>query len=145
MKKHIQLGLALLLLVVSWPPLFDMLRETWMDGRITDRYEIEHTFERDGFKTTVDTQELTINGLQITIEEIPTGQKAPLTFWDEEEGVPPGDIVRIQYYLNGKAISEADPIWLSNGTGAAAIIPGWMSFRFMIKRRMKSTFISSRG
>lgn len=114
MKKHIQLGLALLLLVVSWPPLFDMLRETWMDGRITGRYEIEHTFERDGFKTTVDTQELTINGLQITIEEIPTGQKAPLTFWDEEEGVPPGDIVRIQYYLNGKAISEADPIWLSN-------------------------------
>src|SRR5699024_11529295 len=55
-----------------------------------------------------------INDMDIKIIEEKTSKKAPLTSWDQDENVPPGDIVKIHLLLNDIEISEPDEIWLSN-------------------------------
>src|SRR5699024_463350 len=47
------------------------------------------------------------------VEEL-TGKKAPLTTFDKDENVPPGDIVNIHLLVNGTLVSEPSEIWLSN-------------------------------
>jgi hypothetical protein len=91
-----------------------MIREYWMETKITARYEIHHAYQRDGFENIIDVQELVVDGMKIKIREEPTGRKAPLTPWDQDEKVPPGDIVNIHLLLNDQEISNPDEIWLSN-------------------------------
>ncbi|WP_153122410.1 hypothetical protein [Peribacillus tepidiphilus] len=59
MKKIITLSiLSFLLLVLSITPMFKMIREYWMETKITSRYEIHHAYQRDGFENIIDVQEL---------------------------------------------------------------------------------------
>ena len=52
--------------------------------------------------------------MNIKIKEEKTDKKAPLTPWDIDENVPPGDIIKIHLLLNDKEISKPHEIWLSN-------------------------------
>ncbi|MGG3925125.1 hypothetical protein ABET51_03845 [Metabacillus fastidiosus] len=79
------------------------------------RYEIHHAYTgKDGFEDIINTQELIIDNINMKIIEEETGLKAPLTSWDMDENVPPGDIVKIHLLLNDKEITNPDKIWLSN-------------------------------
>ncbi|MEK3936860.1 hypothetical protein MKY41_16245 [Sporosarcina sp. FSL W7-1349] len=109
------LAAAVLLLAVSFGPLFVILREGWIDWIVKMRYSLHHAYiDEFGFEDIIDTQQLDIDGQTIRIEEEETGNQAPLTPWDREEKVPPGDIVNIHWFINNKEASTADPIWLSN-------------------------------
>jgi len=96
---------------MSFSPLFNYIREYMISDQINQRYEINHA--EKGYNT-LNVQELTVDDKHIKIEEESTGRTAELTLWDEEENVPPGDIVKVQFLLNGQKISTADEIWLSN-------------------------------
>lgn len=112
MKKIIVLStISLFLLAISFSPLFNYIREYMISDQINQRYEINHA--EKGYNT-LNVQELTVDDKHIKIEEESTGRTAELTLWDEEENVPPGDIVKVQFLLNGQKISTADEIWLSN-------------------------------
>ncbi|WP_339320024.1 hypothetical protein [Paenibacillus sp. FSL R10-2734] len=112
MKKIIVLSaISLFLLAISFSPLFNYIREYIISDQINQRYEIDHA--EKGYNT-LNVQELTIDDKNIKIQEENTGRKAELTLWDEDENVPPGDIVKIQYLLNGQKVSTSDEIWLSN-------------------------------
>lgn len=114
-KIYILFGISLFLIAASFWPMFQSFREFWAGYKINTQYDIQHAYERpDGWKDIVDSPHLTVNGLQIGIAEKPTGQLAPLTEWDRDENVPPGEITEIHFLLNGKQISSADEIWLSN-------------------------------
>lgn len=116
MKKLIVLiSFSLIFLMVSIIPLFNIIREYWVEHKINERYEIHHAYQgKQGFEDIVDVPELTINDMNIKIIEEKTSKKAPLTSWDQDENVPPGDIVKIQLLLNDEEISKPDQIWLSN-------------------------------
>ncbi|MFS0861955.1 hypothetical protein [Fredinandcohnia sp. 179-A 10B2 NHS] len=116
MKKIIVLlSLSLILVLISITPLFQIAREMVVGQGILDRYEIHHAYKDDqGWEDIVDTQELHIQNVMIEIIEVPTGKKAPLTPWDEDENVPPGDIVDVHILVNGEEITEPAEIWLSN-------------------------------
>ena len=62
----------------------------------------------------MDVDELIIGKHKITIKEEETGIKGSRTPWDRDEGVPPGDVVKVHLYVNDKEISAPDEIWLSN-------------------------------
>ena len=95
--------------------MFGMIRETIIDMKLKNRYVINHAYTDEfGFKGIVDVDELVIGEHKITIKEEETGLKGSRTLWDREEGVPPGDIVKVHLYVNDKEISTADEIWLSN-------------------------------
>lgn len=112
MKKIIVLStISLFLLAISFSPLFNYIREYMISDQINQRYEINHA--EKGYNT-LNVQELTVDDKHIKIEEESTGRTAELTLWDEEENVLPGDIVKVQFLLNGQKISTADEIWLSN-------------------------------
>lgn len=101
--------------MVSIIPLFNIIREYWVEHKINERYEIQHAYQsKQGFEDIVDVPELTINDMSIKIIEEKTSKKAPLTSWDQDENVPPGDIVKIHLLLNDGEISKPDKIWLSN-------------------------------
>lgn len=70
-----------------------------ISDQINQRYEINHA--EKGYNT-LNVQELTVDDKHIKIQEENTGRKAELTLWDEEESVPPGDIVKVQFLLNGQ-------------------------------------------
>ncbi len=95
--------------------MFGMIRETIIDMKLKNRYVINHAYTDEfGFKGIVDVDELIIGEHKISIKEEETGLKGSRTLWDREEGVPPGDIVKVHLYVNDKEISTADEIWLSN-------------------------------
>ena len=73
-----------------------------------------HTQMSMAFKDIIEVDELIIGEHKITIEEEETGLKGSRTLWDRDEGVPPGDIVKVHLLLNNKGISTPDEIWLSN-------------------------------
>ncbi|MEK3983716.1 hypothetical protein MHB77_10015 [Paenibacillus sp. FSL K6-3166] len=110
-KKIVLSTISLFFLAISFSPLFNYIREYMISDQINQRYEINHA--EKGYNT-LNVQELTVDDKHIKIEEENTGRKAELTLWDEEENVPPGDIVKVQFLLNGQKISTADEIWLSN-------------------------------
>ena len=116
MKKLLSLSIiSLLLLVLSFGPMFGMIRETIIDMKLKNRYVINHAYTDEfGFKDIVDVDELIIGKHKITIKEGETGLKGSRTPWDIDEGVPPGDIVKIHLLLNNKEITTSDEIWLSN-------------------------------
>ncbi|OOG89990.1 hypothetical protein [Bacillus pseudomycoides] len=116
MKKLIWLiSFSLIFLMVSIIPLFNIIREYWIEHKINERYEIHHAYQgTQGFEDIVDVPELTINDMNIKIIEEKTSKKAPLTSWDQDENVPPGDIVKIHFLLNDEESSKPDEIWLSN-------------------------------
>ncbi|MBE4909633.1 hypothetical protein IMZ08_16390 [Bacillus luteolus] len=113
-KNGVRLLLGLLLLIASAKPLIDMIREVILEEKINDRYELQHSYAKDGWPSIIDTPEITIGSQHIGLVEQNTGKKAPLTPWDKNEKVPPGDIVTIQFVLNGEEISTPSEIWLSN-------------------------------
>lgn len=107
--------MGLLLLCVSAIPLFQMVREMIISENINNQYTIDHAYTlENGIGLTVDVQKLEVNGKTIEIVEEPTGKKASLTFFDEQEGVKAGDVVKLQLLVDGKEISNTDEIWLSN-------------------------------
>jgi hypothetical protein len=112
MKKMMYLSIVSFFLVaVSFNPLFNYIREYIISDQINQRYEINHA--EQGYNT-INVQELTVDDKNIKIQEENTGRHAESTLWDEEENVPPGDIVKIQFLLNDQKISTPDEIWLSN-------------------------------
>ncbi|CAH1054988.1 hypothetical protein [Paenibacillus pseudetheri] len=112
MKKIVVLStISLFLLAISFNPLFNYIREYIVSDQINQRYEINHA--EKGYNT-LNVQELTVDNKRIKILEENTGRKAELTLWDEEENVPPGDIVKVQFLLNDQKISTSDEVWLSN-------------------------------
>ncbi|WP_340010633.1 hypothetical protein MHI32_19885 [Paenibacillus sp. FSL H7-0690] len=112
MKKFIVIsGVSLFLLAISFNPLFNYIREYIISDQINQRYEIKHA-EKE--YNPINVQEITVDDKNIKIREEKTGRKAELTPWDEEEKVPPGDIVKVQFLLNDQKISTPDEIWLSN-------------------------------
>lgn len=113
-KNGMLLLLGLFLFIASAKPLFDMIREVVLEEKISDRYEINHAYVKDGWPSIIDTYEIIIGSQHIELVEQNTGRKAPLTPWDKNEKVPPGDIVTIQFVLNGEEISTPSEIWLSN-------------------------------
>jgi hypothetical protein len=106
--------ISFLLIVLSAIPIYHMGREIITEQQITSQYEIEHSYFKQGFPTVIDTNNIEINGRRIEIREEATDKKASLTPWDEEEGVEAGDIVKIQFLVDGKPVSTSDEIWLSN-------------------------------
>lgn len=113
MKKN-WLTIGMILLLLSCWPLFLMGREMFTDKIIQLRYEIEHADASQGFPTTLDSQHVSYQGLDIALVEMPTGKLAPLTTHDIYENVEPGEIVQLQWLVNGQPVSTADEIWLSN-------------------------------
>ncbi|MEK3942841.1 hypothetical protein [Paenibacillus sp. FSL H3-0310] len=112
MKKFIVIsGVSLFLLAISFNPLFNYIREYIISDQINQRYEIKHA-EKE--YNPINVQEITVDDKNIKIREEKTGRKAELTPWDVEEKVPPGDIVKVQFFLNDQQISTPDEIWLSN-------------------------------
>ncbi|MCZ2258258.1 hypothetical protein [Sporosarcina sp. G11-34] len=111
-KKLLISGLALF--VLSAIPLFQMVREVVTDWNLNIRYKVEQTYAEQGFPTTINVQEIEVKGHLIEIVEEQTGKKGSLTLWDREEGVEAGDIVRIHILVDGKEVTQADEIWLSN-------------------------------
>jgi hypothetical protein len=112
MKKMMYLSIVSFFLVaISFNPLFNYIREYIISDQINQRYEINHA--EQGYNT-INVQELTVDDKNIKIQEENTGRHAESTLWDEEENVPPGDIVKIQFLLNDQKISTPDEIWLSN-------------------------------
>jgi hypothetical protein len=112
MRKMMYLSIiSFFLLAISFYPLFNYIREYIISDQINQRYEIGHA--EKGYNT-LNVQELTVDDQNIKIQEENTGKNAELTLWDEEENVPPGDIVKIQFLLNDQKISTPDEIWLSN-------------------------------
>lgn len=86
-----------------------------IEGNVSSRYLIEHAYvDESGFHRIIDDNKITVNGEKIEIIEEATDKKAPLTQWDEDEGVPMGDIVKIHLLLNGESITTPSEIWLSN-------------------------------
>ena len=116
MKKLVALSIiSFLLLILSFGPMFDIIRENIIDMKLKSRYVINHAYTDEyGFKSIVDVNELIIGENKITIHEEETVLKGSHTLWDKDEGVPPGDIVKVHFYLNGKEISTPDEMWLSN-------------------------------
>lgn len=107
--------ISIVFLLISVIPLFNIIREFWIEQKINDRYEINHAYQDEqGFRNIIDVQEIRINDMNIKIKEEETGKKAPLTPWDRDENVPPGDIVKLHLLLYEKEITEPDEIWLSN-------------------------------
>ncbi|MED4462233.1 hypothetical protein [Metabacillus fastidiosus] len=103
-----------LLLGISFSPMFSIIREFWIDKKVTVRYEIHQVYQEYGSESHLDVQELMIDNKNIKIEEEQTGRKAPSTYWEETENIEPGDIVKLHFFLNDKEISTSDEIWLSN-------------------------------
>ncbi|GAA0415968.1 hypothetical protein GCM10008934_03710 [Virgibacillus salarius] len=114
-KTSVLISFSLILLIVSIIPLFYILREYWIEHQINERYEIHHAYQDSQvFGDMEAVPELTINDKNIKIIEEKTSKKAPLTSWDQDENVSPGDIVKIHLLLNDEEISKPDEIWLSN-------------------------------
>ncbi|MGG2094953.1 hypothetical protein AB1283_20665 [Bacillus sp. S13(2024)] len=106
---------SLILLALSCIPMFHMLRELWIETKMENTYEIHEAYiGKDGFENSLDVQELNVNGINLRIEEEKTNKLAPLTSFDAEENVPPGEIVKIHLFINNKEVSTPDEIWLSN-------------------------------
>ncbi len=98
-----------MLFIVSAYPMVQWIREPWIDKQINERYMYHHAYANSiGTKIILQEQEVTVNGVHIRVEEIPTGIKAPLTNWEYYNDVPQGDIVRVQFYMNGQPISQPD-------------------------------------
>src|SRR5690625_3356798 len=96
-------------------PLFNIIRDYWIEYKINERYEIHHAYrDNQEFAGVVDVSELKVGDMNIKIIEEKTGKKAPLTPWDQDENVPPGDVVKIHLLLNDEEITNLDKIWLSN-------------------------------
>lgn len=129
-------GAVFLLLLSSWP-IFLMLRETYMNQKILARYETDHVDTSQGFSASLDTQHISFKGIDIDLVEIPTGKTAPLTVHDEYENVEPGEIVQLQWYVNGQPVSSADEIWLSN-RGKGARYYSWLDVLQVKDRRTKT-------
>ncbi len=113
MRKKL-LIIGLILFVISAIPLFQIVREEVTNWKLNIRYTIEQAYAEQGFPTTIDLQEIEINGRLIEIVEDQTGKKGSLTLWDREEGVEAGDIVKLHLLVDGKEVTQADEIWLSN-------------------------------
>ncbi len=89
--------------------MFQWIREPWIEKHIDERYDVRHAYvDRDGFEIGLQEQEITVNGVHIRVEEIPTGIKAKLTTWEYYNDVPQGDIAKVQFYMNGQPISQPD-------------------------------------
>lgn len=106
--------LALFFIVVSLLPIYAMMREYSIGSELMKRYEIEHAYVKDGFPSILDENIVQANGHTIEIVEQDTGRDAPATWWDRQENVPGGDIVKVQLKLNGANIAEPVEMWLSN-------------------------------
>lgn len=102
-----------LLLGISFSPMFSIIREFWIDKKVTVRYEINQAYQEYGSDSHLDVQELIIDNKNIKIREEQTGRKAPLPYWEETENMEPEDIVKIHFLINDKEISKPDEIWLS--------------------------------
>lgn len=106
--------MSLICIVVSFEPMFLMIREQWIGTQIMNRYEITHAYEKDGLPRILDAQEIEVNDMYVEILEKDTGKDAPQTQLDKDENVPGGDIVTVQIRLNGEYITEPTNIWLSS-------------------------------
>ncbi|WP_153731438.1 hypothetical protein [Sporosarcina obsidiansis] len=138
LKKIILLVFSVFLLLISIGPLLTMARELWTSSKVDGRYKVQHAYTDDnGFPDIIDTQTLTVHDQSIFIKEETTERKAPLTSWDREEGVPPGDIVNLQLVINGRNVSTADPIWLSNRQRGSRYF-SWLDV-LTVKDRVKGT------
>lgn len=113
MRKNL-LIIGLILLVISAIPLFQMIREEVTNWNLNIRYTVEQAYAEQGFPTNIDVQEIEINGYLIEIVEEQTGKKGSLTSWDRDEGVEAGDIVKLHLLVDGKKVTQAEEIWLSN-------------------------------
>ena len=134
-KIWLILGIVLILLS-SWPN-FLMLRETYMNEKILARYETDHVDTSQGYSASLNTQHVSFKGIDIDLVEIPTGKIAPLTVHDEHENVKPGEIVQLQWYVNGQPVSTADEIWLSNRNKGARYY-SWLDVLQVKDRRTKT-------
>ncbi len=112
MRKNLFM-ISLILFVISALPLFQMLRERVTTWKLDNRYTIEQAYAQ-GFLTHNDVSEIVVNGHLIEIVEEKTGEKGTLTYWDENEGVKPGDIVKLHLSIDNKEVTTTDEIWLSN-------------------------------
>lgn len=113
MKKKL-LIIGLILLVISVKPLFQMVREVVTDWKLNNRFKIENAYTEQGFPAIINVQKIKVKGHLIEIVEEQTGKKGSLTFLDKEEGVEAGDIVKLHLLVDGKEVTQADEIWLSN-------------------------------
>lgn len=112
MRKNLFM-ISLILFVISALPLFQMIRERVTTWKLDNRYTIEQAYAQ-GFLTHNDVSEIVVNGHLIEIVEEKTGEKGTLTYWDENEGVKPGDIVKLHLSIDNKEVTTTDEIWLSN-------------------------------
>jgi hypothetical protein len=113
-KRLIILGIGIILLAVSFKPIFLMMREHWIGISITNRYDIDHADQKDGFPRILQTPKIIVNNDVIEIIEEKTGLTAPLTVHDKGENLPSGEIVKLQIKLNGKNVAASTEMWLSN-------------------------------
>ncbi|PLS08106.1 hypothetical protein [Bacillus halotolerans] len=114
-RMHFCTGIGLLLIVISAYPIFVLLRENIIDHNVTNRYDIHYAYQdKQGYEPAIDTQNINIFNHHIRIIEAKTGKHAPLTSWDKDENVPAGEIVNIQYQLDGRDLSSPSEVWLSN-------------------------------
>jgi len=81
---------------------------------IANHYIVENVNEKYHFSTELQTSEITIHNQHIKIIENKTGRLAPLSAWELEEEVPPGEIVETQLEINGEKVSVPTEVWLSN-------------------------------
>lgn len=106
--------IGLILVAISSIPLFQMIREEITNWKLNTRYTIKQAYSEEGFPTNINTQKIEVNNHLIQITEEATGRKGSLTSWDKDEGVEAGDIVKLHLLIDGKEVTKADEIWLSN-------------------------------
>src|SRR5690625_187786 len=112
--RRILLFIGTFLLLFSAIFLFQIMRELVVDWKINNKFQVKHAYVEEGFPSHIDVHNIEINGHDIEIVEEETGRKGRLTFWDKEEGVKAGDIVKLHLLVNDEKVTTADEIWLSN-------------------------------
>jgi hypothetical protein len=116
--------------------MFEWIREIWVEYRMNDRYEIRHAQGDE----VLSIKEIIVHDMLIQLQETPTNQKAPLTWRDREEQLPQGDIVKIQWYVNGSPISQPDEIWTSMDE-RNNIFFGWFDVLIVKDKRDNHEFV----
>ncbi|MGG3654732.1 hypothetical protein CN568_28930 [Bacillus pseudomycoides] len=109
---------SIFMILISCIPMFDIIREYWIENKIINTYEVHHAYTNtEGFEGILDVKELQIDNINIKIKEEETGSKFPLTALDKEKNIPPKEEVKIHLFVNNNEISTANAIWASNEPG----------------------------
>jgi len=109
-KWPLLLLVGLILLLVSYNPVYLLIQEEITKNSIEDRYLVDFVDTKDGYSAILQKSEIAIRNHHIKITEEKTGKQVEYTPGDAEDKFSEGEIVKIQIQLDGKYITEPTEI-----------------------------------